>query len=381
MGSHVGFLLKTLKDFYGSEPAVMNEPTVDYNGFNQDGHTNTSHQHSVASESTINSTSDVGRRYRPSSSYREMFHESQRRYLDDDISNDLELVYHQQDDTCMKLKSLPNNYLGSFASEGRDESQRSGFSNMGECDFKRRFTGRTPSLGTFDDATALGDNDTFARPPATTFALCEGSRPPKSLMAPEATQMRLAKANANIHTMCSIYKAEKLRQLAQSIDKHNEFLSELEAAVDTRADDAETWLDKYNKLHHEYTQELIKCNQFYEAYYKLAFKYAELKRQSHTTTRSEFQSDTQLEALLENLNIIKTVTTNQSIARRCTSAIAELKSFEETVHRKSSQQQESISALQQENMRLQSQCTSYQHELTSAKLRLRLLDSEAIDYH
>lgn len=359
----------------------MNEPTVDYNGFNQDGYTNISRQHSVASESTINSTSDVGRRHRPSSSYREMFHGSQRRYLDDDISNDLELVYHQHDDTCMKLKSLPYNYPGSFPSESRDKSQHSGSSNIGECAYRRRVSGRRPGLVTYDDATAIGNRDTLARSPATTFALYEESQPTKSLMAPEATQLRLAKANANVHTMCSIYKADKLRQLAQSIDKHNEFLGELEAAVDTRADDAETWLDKYEKLHHEYTQELVKCNQFYEAYYKLAFKYAELKKQSHATTRSEFQPDTQFEALLENLNIIKTVTTNHSIARRCSLAIADLKSFEEAVHRQSSQQQESIRALQQENMRLQSQCTTYQDELTNAKLRLRLLDSEAIDYH
>jgi FtsZ-binding cell division protein ZapB len=380
MGSHDGFLFRTLKALYGSEPAVINEPTVDYNGFNQDGHTNTSHRNSVASESTIYSTSDFGRRHRPSSSYRDMFHESQMRYLDDDISNDLELVYHQQDDTCMKLKSLPYNYPGSFPSESRDESQYSGPSNIGECDYRRRFSGRTLGLGTHDDAAALGGKDTFAQPPATTPALYKECQPAKSLMAPEATQLRLARANANIHTMCSIYKPDKIRQLAQSIDKHIEFLVELEAAVDTGADDAELWLDKYEKLHHEYTQELIKCNQFYEAYYKLAYKYADLKRQSHTTTHPDFQPNTQFEALLENLNIIKTITTNQSIARRCTSAIAELKSFEEAVHRQSSQQQESIRALQQENMRLQSQCTSYRDELTNAKSRLRLLES-AIDNH
>ena len=110
---------------------------------------------------------------------------------------------------------------------------------------------------------------------------------------------------------------KRLREIVDRVSDRNKFLNELNAYVDL-SDQVEVPTDineKYKALREEYIKELTNCQNFYKAYYKLVFKYRNLKKQiskSSTTT------------IREKINLIKSTSHQLSIRIICDNLLTEV---------------------------------------------------------
>lgn len=264
-------------------------------------------------ENTIDSTKGFSKRdSRPSKPFRDLFEHTQG--LDDDLKMDLGVVYDQHDHTVLKLEKLPYSFPKKSNSQITEKLQ---------------------------DA-----------------------------------QLSLARINSNFESVSSIYDKDKLQVLLDSIDAKNEFLSELNELVDiTNSEDLD--IDKANQqLYNDYTEELIKCNKFYEAYYKLAFKYGELKGKKEKS--DDLETDVLCENISDNLKLIKTLSTKSLVLAKCDLISVSLTKYQNKVQRQWQTLQEDIISLKEKNNQLESRCSYYQDELEKAKLRILELEREGL---
>jgi hypothetical protein len=117
---------------------------------------------------------------------------------------------------------------------------------------------------------------------------------------------------------------KRLCEIVDRVSDRNKFLNELNAYVDLN-DQVEVPTDineKYKALREEYIKELTNCQNFYKAYYKLVFKYRNLKKRisrSSTTT------------IREKINLIKSTSHQLSIRIICDNLLTELDKNDKTI--------------------------------------------------
>ncbi|CUM47128.1 uncharacterized protein AC631_03513 [Debaryomyces fabryi] len=117
---------------------------------------------------------------------------------------------------------------------------------------------------------------------------------------------------------------KRLLEIFDRVKDRNKFLNELNAYVDLSSQvEVPTDInEKYKALREEYIKELTNCQNFYKAYYKLVFKYRNLKKQisrSSTTT------------MREKIKLIKSTSHQLSIRIICDNLLIEVDKNDRTI--------------------------------------------------
>ncbi|CAK7893076.1 hypothetical protein CAAN1_08S03048 [[Candida] anglica] len=378
-----GIFSRVYDGLFGAGDPLTNEPTIDYNNtFHNNNSTVDVNRRNSDYESTIDSTREfqMFSRAEPtgkegaSKPYRDLFERTHQDWYDDDLDRDLESIYKSHDNTAMKLDSLPNNYPGRFQEEWKQPP-------VHHTDRREQFSSRVVD---HDDKTRsrhesyshreLNNNNNNNNTNNKSSGISSRNSTNRQLEQLEREidqdeQLRLALLNKRLNSKDdeNIIKHKELESILTSIESKNEFLTELNQLIDLNNNkDLKSELEiKYNELYNEYTEELVKCNKFYEAYYKLAFQYRELRKEALVVKPSV---DTT--TLLENIKLIKSISTNPSIVAKCEIILHEVKKFK----LKLTEQESKIDQLQLENIHLKQKCVNYQEELKLAQERIEKLE-------
>lgn len=329
-----GIIGKALSSIFGTTSPLTNEPTIDYN--------NTIQTYPTYNEDTI-STQRLRRPYRNHSmsgfdddsrrngpyvsdqinkdkNYKDLFSDQ---YVidsqalddsDDDLNSDIDYIFNRYNHTNELVNNLPKRMPSSISN--RDS----------QLDFDKKlpmgYPGRFPSplvllreshrytSDSIDNDLKKLEREINLENDITTARLNA-----RYNQYPTYDTKKVGKYEALNDAANS--NETRLNEMVNRISDRNKFLNELNTFVDLN-DQVEVPADineKYKALREEYIKELTNCQNFYKAYYKLVFKYRNLKKEVGNSSMTPIR---------EKIKLIKSTSQQLSIRIVCDNLLTEI---------------------------------------------------------
>lgn len=336
---------RAVTSIFGPATPLTNEPTIDYNNTIQTYGHNENIISPQGPQSQWDTATDTGTgpySRKPDSKYRELFRDEyiiDLRVLDDsddELNTDIDYIFDKYKHTNEVVGRMPRG-VGELDElrlpDGYPGRYPSPLSRVGAPGAPRGVSVERDvdrDLRTLEREVDLEQDINTARLNARYNEYAGGSRGTGKLGTVE-----LGTGGGN---------DRQLRAMVERVSDRNRFLAELNEYVDLSglADVPANITDKYNALRAEYIKELSACQNFYRAYYKLVFKYRNLKKHVTKPTAT---------SLREKVNLIRSTSLQLSIRTLCDSLLGELS----------------------DNDRL---ISHYQNELARANLKIKHLESQ-----
>lgn len=340
-----GILSKAYSSLFGPTSPLTNEPTVDYNNtiqtypkYNEDTISTRTlpRSHRQNAEKPDNNDRqhrydllDKGERLSKESQYKDLFSDH---YIidsqvlddsDDELNSDIDYIFNRYNHTNEIVNNLPERVPGNLSTS---------MLNSDLTDLKIRTQKRLPTdyPGQFPSPLVLKRG---LYEPKIVDSIDNDLKSLEREINLE-NDITTAQLNAKYNKYTSGYSDgankgpgdevqvvnkndKRLLEIFDRVKDRTKFLNELNAYVDL-SDQVDVPIDineKYKALREEYIKELSNCQNFYKAYYKLVFKYRNLKKQISKSSSTTIR---------EKIKLIKSTSHQLSIRIVCDNLLAEV---------------------------------------------------------